>query len=82
MSSVLCLRGAGGIRCFVKHYGDPARYRAELAAYRTWVPALEDAAPSLRAFDTSLRAMILSAVPGNAAPWPACEVSGPDITKT
>ncbi len=73
---MLCLRDAAGNSWFVKHHRDRARYRAELTAYRAWVPALRDAAPRLRAFDDELPAMILSAVPGEAAPWPAPEASG------
>jgi hypothetical protein len=77
LSSVLRIRDAGGAIWFLKRHGDQARYRAELAAYRDWVPALHDAAPRLRAFDDSLRAVILSAVPGEAAPWPASDAFGP-----
>jgi Ser/Thr protein kinase RdoA (MazF antagonist) len=77
MSTVLRMRDASGIIWFVKRHSERARYRAELTAYRQWVPALRDRAPRLRAFDDSLQAMILSAVPGEAASWPAAEVSGP-----
>jgi hypothetical protein len=77
MSSVLRIRDADGTVWFLKHHGDSARYRAELTAYRKWVPALQDAAPRLRAFDDSLEAMVLSAVPGQAASWPASGGSGP-----
>jgi len=77
MSSVLRLRDENGAIWFLKSHGDKARYEAELAAYRHWVPALQDAAPRLRAFDDSLRMLILSAVPGEAAPWPDTEIAGP-----
>jgi hypothetical protein len=77
MSSVLRMRDAGDTIWFLKRHADQARYRAELTAYRDWVPALHDAAPRLRAYDDSLRAIILSAAPGEAASWPASEVSGP-----
>lgn len=76
MSSVLRVRDASGTVWFIKRHGDRERYRAELTAYREWVPALRDAAPRLRAFDDSLRAMILSAAPGEAASWPASNTSG------
>ncbi len=77
MSSVLRIRDASGAIWFLKRHGDHARYLAELAAYREWVPALQDAAPHLRAFDNSLQAVILSAAPGEAAPWPATEAFCP-----
>jgi Ser/Thr protein kinase RdoA (MazF antagonist) len=77
MSSVLCLRDANGGLWFVKHHRDRSRYRAELAAYRAWVPAVQEAAPRLRAHDDELPALLLSAVPGAMAPWPAGEVRGP-----
>jgi hypothetical protein len=76
MSSVLRIQDASGTIWFLKHHGDSARYRAELTAYHKWVPALQDAAPWLRAFDDSLEAMILSAAPGEGASWPASEGSG------
>jgi len=53
-----------GARWFVKRHADRARYLAEVAAYRRWVPALGDRAPRLRASDDELQAVILSAVPG------------------
>jgi Ser/Thr protein kinase RdoA (MazF antagonist) len=77
MSSVLRIRDASGAIWFLKRHGDRARYRAELAAYLRWVPALRDAAPRLRAFDDSLQAVILSAAAGEPAPWPASEQNGP-----
>lgn len=77
MSSVLRMRDASDTVWFLKRHADLGRYRAELTAYRNWVPALQDAAPRLRAFDDSLQAIILSAAPGDAAPWPASEMSGP-----
>jgi Ser/Thr protein kinase RdoA (MazF antagonist) len=76
MSSVLRLRDETGVVWFLKRHGDRARYRAELTAYRKWTGALGGAAPRLHAADDSLQAMILSAAPGEAAPWPATEVTG------
>jgi hypothetical protein len=76
MSSVLRIRDCRNAIWFVKRHADADRYRTELSAYREWVPALQDAAPRLRAFDDSLQAIILSAVPGEAAPWPGPEASG------
>jgi len=77
MSSVLRVRDESGVTWFLKRHGDGARYRAELTAYRKWVAALGGAAPRLHAADDSLQAMILSAAPGEAASWPATEVTGP-----
>lgn len=71
MSSVLRLRDARGTTWFLKRHRDSERYRTELAAYRLWVPALGDRAPRLRACDDVLRVIIMSAVPGEPAPWPA-----------
>jgi Phosphotransferase enzyme family len=70
MSVVLRVRDASGATWFLKRHRDRERYRAELMAYQAWVPALRDRAPQLRAFDESLQAVILSALPGAAAPWP------------
>jgi Ser/Thr protein kinase RdoA (MazF antagonist) len=77
MSSVLRVRDKSGVIWFLKRHGERARYRAELTAYRKWVAALGGAAPRLRAADDTLQAMILSAVPGEAASWPATEATGP-----
>jgi hypothetical protein len=76
MSSVLCVRDLDGLTWFIKRHGDRERYDAELRAYREWVPALGNSAPRLRAFNDSLAAVILSAVPGDPAPWPAHEAGG------
>jgi Ser/Thr protein kinase RdoA (MazF antagonist) len=46
-------------------------------AYRTWAAALKGRAPWLRAFDESLQAMILSALPGRPASWPASRPGQP-----
>jgi Phosphotransferase enzyme family len=76
MSSVLRLRDTHGAIWFLKQHGDQARYDAELAAYHDWVPAQDSAAPQLRGFDDSLRAVMLSAVPGEVS-WPAGDTAGP-----
>jgi Ser/Thr protein kinase RdoA (MazF antagonist) len=80
MSSVLRLRDASGVEWFLKSHRDRERYDAELMAYRTWVPALTGNAPQLRAFNTPLQAIILSAMPGEKASWPAdhCGQQGTD----
>jgi Ser/Thr protein kinase RdoA (MazF antagonist) len=77
MSSVFRLRDENGIIWFLKHHRHSERHRAELTAYLKWVPALGEAAPRLRAADESLQAVILSAAPGEAAPWPASTAFGP-----
>jgi Ser/Thr protein kinase RdoA (MazF antagonist) len=82
MSSVSRIRDGNGTVWFLKRHGDAERYRAELAAYRNWVPALQDAVPCLRAFDDSLQAVILSAVPGDVAPWPVAEACGQGIGRS
>jgi hypothetical protein len=77
LSSVLRIRDASGATWYLKHHADQARYQAEVAAYREWIPALQDAAPRLRAADDSLQAVILSAVPGDTARWPATATFSP-----
>jgi Ser/Thr protein kinase RdoA (MazF antagonist) len=79
---VLRLRDTSGVPWFIKAHGDRERYRAELAAYRSWVPALDGRAPRLRAFDDSRQAMILSAVPGELARWPEDTVDGNDAGRS
>lgn len=76
MSSVLRLRDASGTIWFLKRHRDHERYLNEVTAYRRWVPALGDRAPSLRAFNDVLQAIIVSAVPGEPAPWPASGTTG------
>jgi Ser/Thr protein kinase RdoA (MazF antagonist) len=70
MSTVFRLRDARGTVWFLKRHRERERYLAELSAYRRWVPALGTRAPRLRASDDVLQAMILSALPGEPAPWP------------
>ncbi len=70
-SRVLRLRDGLGREWIVKQHDDPHRYRAELAAYQRWVPALGDRAPRLLAHADKLSAFLLSAIPGDLAPWPA-----------
>ncbi|HUB40349.1 MAG TPA: phosphotransferase [Streptosporangiaceae bacterium] len=81
-SLVLRLRDATGVSWFIKAHGDRDRYLSELAAYRSWVPALDSRAPRLHAFDSSRQAMILSAVPGQLARWPADTVDGHDAGRS
>ncbi len=81
-SAVLRLRDAAGAEWFLKCHRDRERYDAELTAYRTWVTALRGSAPRLQAFDESLQALILSAVPGQPASWPATQPGQPDTDLT
>lgn len=76
-SVVLRLRDAGGAEWFLKCHRDRERFDAELMAYRTWVAALQGRAPRLHAFDESLQVMILSALPGQPASWPAPQPGRP-----
>jgi hypothetical protein len=73
LSAVLRLRDAAGATWFVKRHGDRDRHAAEVSAYRHWVPALGANAPRLRAVNDLQAAVILSAVPGKPAPWPAAD---------
>ena len=66
-SRVLEVRDVDGVGWFVKQHRLTARYRAEVAAYRRWVPVLGDRAPRLRDCDADLQVLVLSAVPGEAA---------------
>src|SRR5258708_5961348 len=77
MSTVLRLRDTTGMTWVLKSHRDHERYRAELNAYRRWVPALENSAPRLRAFSDSLGAIILTALPGQPVSWPGPQASGP-----
>jgi Ser/Thr protein kinase RdoA (MazF antagonist) len=82
MSTVLRLRDASGTEWFLKCHRDRERYDAELMAYRTWVAALRGRAPRLRAFDESLQVVILSALPGQPASWPAPQPGRPAAEQT
>jgi hypothetical protein len=73
LSVVLRLRDAAGDTWFVKRHADRDRHSAEVSAYRQWVPALRANAPRLRAVNDSLATVILSAVPGEPAPWPGAD---------
>jgi Phosphotransferase enzyme family len=71
MSAVLRLRDARGAAWFAKRHRERDRHDAEVTAYRRWVPALGGHAPRLHAADDSRSAIIVSAIPGKPAPWPA-----------
>lgn len=53
-----------GGRWFVKRVAEAAAWRAEVRAYRHWVAALGDCAPTLRAVNRPMRTIMISALPG------------------
>jgi Ser/Thr protein kinase RdoA (MazF antagonist) len=55
---------ASGERWFAKQVADQQCWRFEVRAYRRWVPALGDLAPTLKAVDRDSRLLLLGAVPG------------------
>ncbi|MPZ59968.1 MAG: phosphotransferase [Propionibacteriales bacterium] len=63
-SHVLEAVDVNGDRWFAKRLGDAGQWRAEVRAYKNWVPALGDRAPRLRAADRQRRFVVTSAVPG------------------
>lgn len=73
MSAVLRLRDARGVTWFAKRHRERDRYKAEVTAYRRWVPALGGHAPRLVAADDVRSAVIVSAVPGEPVPWPTAD---------
>jgi aminoglycoside/choline kinase family phosphotransferase len=61
---VLEVRAADDTTWFAKRHRGEKTYVRELTAYRSWVPALGDRAPRLRASDEDLRAIVVSKVEG------------------
>jgi Phosphotransferase enzyme family len=61
------VRDASGRSWVAKIIAEPDGYRAELSAYRNWVPALGAAAPALRAADDSSRLLVVSLLAGRRA---------------
>jgi Ser/Thr protein kinase RdoA (MazF antagonist) len=80
MSAVLRLRDARGVTWFAKQHRERDRHDAEVTAYRQWVPALGGHAPRLHAADESRSAIIVSAIPGEPAPWPAAYLCALPVT--
>lgn len=64
MRPVLEVVDGAGDRWFLKPVATQQEWRGEFRAYRHWVPQLGDAAPSLKASDSGLRTLLVSAVPG------------------
>ncbi|CAN5173255.1 hypothetical protein BH18ACT9_BH18ACT9_05070 [soil metagenome] len=53
-----------GVRWFLKRLELAPQWAGEVRAYRHWVPALGDHAPTMKACDEGLRAIVLSTAPG------------------
>lgn len=60
------VHGADGGTWFVKVHRGSRFHLRETAAFRSWVPGLGAAAPRLVAADASLRAVVITAVPGRS----------------
>ncbi|MFF4010856.1 phosphotransferase [Streptomyces sp. NPDC001717] len=64
-SRVWRLSGPGGGTWYLKRHRGPKFHAREVAAYRTWVPALGPRAPRLVAADTAARAVVVTALAGH-----------------
>ncbi|MCB5166487.1 phosphotransferase [Streptomyces bambusae] len=65
-SRVWRLTGADGGTWYLKRHRGAKFHDREVAAYRSWVPALGSRAPRLVAADTAARAVVVSALAGRA----------------
>lgn len=63
-AAVVEVSDAEGQAWFAKRHRSPERYHRELRAYRRWVPALGDRAPSLRGFDDENQLLVVSGLSG------------------
>ncbi|MFJ6934731.1 phosphotransferase [Streptomyces sp. NPDC101132] len=63
-SRVWRLTGSGGGTWFLKRHRGARFHDREVAAYRSWVPALGPSAPRLVAADTAARAVVVTALAG------------------
>lgn len=63
-SRVWRLTGRDGGTWFLKRHRGPKFHDREVAAYRTWVPALGPSAPRLVAADTAAQAVVVTALTG------------------
>jgi Ser/Thr protein kinase RdoA (MazF antagonist) len=61
---VLEVRDRSGATWFAKRSRGERNYRREVLAYQSWVPALGERAPHLRAYDDRLKAVVVSGVRG------------------
>ncbi len=64
-SRVWRLAGPGGGTWYLKRHRGAKFHDREVAAYRSWVPALGARAPRLVAADTAARAVVVTALPGH-----------------
>ncbi|MFJ4316507.1 phosphotransferase [Streptomyces lavendulae] len=64
-SRVWRLAGPGGGTWYLKRHRGEKFHDREVAAYRSWVPALGGRAPRLVAADTAARAVVVTALPGH-----------------
>lgn len=64
-SRVWQLAGPGGGTWYLKRHRGAKFHDREVAAYRSWVPALGARAPRLVAADTAARAVVVTALPGH-----------------
>lgn len=64
-SCVFQLRDTEGVSWYVKRHRHVEQYAREVTAYRRWVPVLGDQAPTFRACDDDLRALVISAIPSS-----------------
>ena len=55
-----------GKQWYAKRVHTARHWRAEVHAYREWVPALAGFVPTLRAAEASIQALLISAVPGHS----------------
>ncbi len=60
------LTGAGGGTWYLKRHRGPKFHDREVAAYRSWVPALGPRAPRLIAADPAAQAVVVSALAGRS----------------
>src|SRR4051794_12028375 len=60
---VLELLAPGGRRVIAKAHRQAVKFRDELAAYTTWVPALHPQAPEVLAHDEAARVLVLTLLP-------------------
>ncbi|MEW2163762.1 aminoglycoside phosphotransferase family protein [Streptomyces sp. NPDC007084] len=58
--------GASGRAWYVKIHQNARFHQREVAAYRSWVPSLGPAVPTLVSADTALLAVVITAVPGRS----------------
>jgi hypothetical protein len=63
LAVVLELRTAADVPVVAKGHAEAGRFQLEVAAYRRWVPAIADRAPTLLGADDEARTIVLSKLP-------------------